>query len=164
MEESVSKKVKELLPVELSHGDIVKMVRKICDLKSERHRRKEEFRGIEKLHQIQMKELEEEIDRLFNVIQIGKEEREVECTKVINFAQGVVKYISIQTKKVILERPIKEDEKQLDLAPVIPDPEPPVASIKKCMNCDGNFKGTGRICWTCRKREEFGYYPKEKEA
>ncbi len=159
MEEFKSRKRKVVLPIALTSLRMGSLGLQFSKLRAEMKKREAEFFGIKKAHEIRKAELEEDIDKLCTTFDQGYEEQEVECEEVINFGTGVVKYLDLKNRKIIYERPITEDEKQLDINfdTYVPEPvkEKPVTKI--CVKCDTKWFGTGRLCWNCKKLEDYRF-------
>lgn len=155
--EAVGKKVKKVFRIKLSGSQILKIAKEACEIEQRIERRTERLRGLKKLAEIKIKEMEEKRTELFQKIRSEEAEVELEANEVINFATGKVTYIDSQTNKVLQVRDITDDEKQLDFGIDIPDPIIEKNSARKCITCEEKYIGTGRICPNCRKLEAYRF-------
>jgi hypothetical protein len=156
MEEFKAARVKVVLPVKLDHVELGRFARRSHQTRKDKF---DEIMGLRKLAKIRKRELEEEEQRASKVIMSGVEEREVTCDKIINFPQNRVKFLDPNTKKVIHERELNEEEKQMDMFEGFKDPVKEKAFKRKCNKCSELYIGTKRICFNCQKLDEYKYAP-----
>ena len=111
-------KVTKALPVHLTEPEILQYGRDVARAVSDRERIKEEGKSIAKDYASKVAEQEAIIGKLSPRIHSGIETRDIECRQTKNWTRGTVQIIRTDTEEIVESRPMREDEKQVELAGV----------------------------------------------
>lgn len=112
----VSKDVTKPLSVPLTDEEILKYGRDCARAQSDRDRIISEAKSVAKDYAAQVSEQDAIIAKLSPRINSGKETRDVVCYQVLNWNTGRVIVSRSDTGEVIEDRPMREEEKQREMA------------------------------------------------
>lgn len=112
----VSKDVTKPLSVPLTDEEILKYGRDCARAQSDKDRIISEAKSVAKDYAAQVSEQDAIIAKLSPRINSGKETRDVVCYQVSNWNTGWVVVSRSDTGEVIEDRPMREEEKQREMA------------------------------------------------
>lgn len=115
--EVIDTKTEDLLVV-LEEEEINVRARKLAAKQGELERQIDEGRRVQGEHAQRRKTIEAEIKGLGDAVREGTELRPVVVEVVANYAKATVQEIRQDTEKVILERAMRQDERQGTLVPM----------------------------------------------
>jgi hypothetical protein len=104
-------KIQHVVTFDLTEEEFVAKGRLAAQLNAEISKLNLEFDVAKRKHKAETSLKEEEIDRVLSIIRRGKEDREVEVTKVIDYYVGIVRFL--HKGRLVEERPMRNDEKQM---------------------------------------------------
>jgi hypothetical protein len=111
-----SRDVTKPLPVKLTDEEILKYGRDCARAKADRDNLVSEAKSVAKDYAAQVAEQDAIVAKLAPRINSGKETRDVVCVEVRNWNTGRVSVTRTDTNELIEDRPMKEDEKQREMA------------------------------------------------
>ncbi len=115
VEQIQTRKVQQILSIDLDDTEILKLADNASELNERIERDEEEFKSIKKDCSSKLKELKKQRDDILTAIGKKHQDRDVECVEELNYETGWVRYLDQDdATKVLSERPMTEDEKQLN--------------------------------------------------
>lgn len=114
-EKVVRRMVTKALPVELTEAEILQYGRDVARAVSDKTRIEAEFDSVKADYKGKIAEQEAIVSKLSPRIHSGKETRDVECAEVKNWTRMTVTVTRTDTMEEIESRPMREDEKQMQI-------------------------------------------------
>ena len=114
-DKTLTRKVTKALPCKLTDDEVLKYGRDIARAVSDRERIDGELNSVKADYKGKLAEQEAIIGKLSPRVHSGIETREVECEEVKNWTRGTVTVIRQDTGERIEDRPMREDEKAMQL-------------------------------------------------
>lgn len=114
-EKTVTRMVTKALPVKLSEQEVTQYGRDMDRAHADRNRIENEFDSVKAEYKGKISEQEAIIEKLSPRIHSGIETRDVECSEVKNWTKATVTVTRTDTGEVIESRPMREDEKQMQI-------------------------------------------------
>ena len=112
---SMTRKVTKCLPVKLTDEEVLKYGRDVARAHADRARIELELDSVKSDYKGKIAEQDGIIGKLSPRIHSGIESREVECEEVKDYTSGTVRVRRLDTDELIEERPMREDEKQVQM-------------------------------------------------
>jgi len=137
-DKTMTTKITKSLPCELDDTEILGYGRELATAHAERDRIDDEFDAVKKDYKAKLGEQDAAIAKFSGRVHSGMETREVECVEVKNWTTAKVTTTRTDTSKSIEDRPMREDEKQLELGstPI----EPPKGKAEQAAKDDEDEK------------------------
>lgn len=117
-EKLVSKNVTKQLPVTLTDEEILKYGRDCARAQADRNQIQNTAKQVAKEFSAKVAEQEAIIAKLSVYINSGKETRDIACIELKNWTKGTVLVQRTDTHETIESRPMREDEKQMEMQEV----------------------------------------------
>lgn len=117
-EKMQSRTVTKQLPVVLTDAEILNYGRDCARAQHEHANIKNTAKTVAKEYASKIAEQEAIIARLTVIINSGKETRDIACLELKNWNKGTVTVSRNDTHEVIESRPMREDEKQMEISEV----------------------------------------------
>lgn len=114
-EKKLTKKVTKSLPCKLTEEEVLKYGREMARALSERDRIQSELDGIKSEYKAKISEQTALIEKFSVRVHSGIESRDVECEETKNWTKINVEVKRLDTGSVIESRPMREDEKQMEM-------------------------------------------------
>lgn len=111
----LKRNVTKSLSVKLTDDEVLKYGRELARAHSDRARIEASLDSIKAEYKGKITEQEGIIEKLSPVIHSGTESRDVKCEELKDWVTGTVKVTRLDTMEVIEDRPMREDEKQVQL-------------------------------------------------
>jgi hypothetical protein len=105
--------LKKLLQIPLTHEDVERMAKEAAEISQALTADRIEFKKIRTEWKDRIVGSENALSRVLKVIQVGHEEKEVDCIERRIFAENKVQYIV--NDKVIEERAMDAEERQMEM-------------------------------------------------
>lgn len=115
-DKTVRRMVTKALPVNLTEAEVLQYGRDVARAVSDKTRIEAEFDSVKADYKGKIAEQEAIVSKLSPRIHSGKETRDVECSEVKNWTRMTVTVTRIDTMEDIESRPMREDEKQMEIA------------------------------------------------
>ena len=116
VEKVMKRMVTKALPVKLTDVEVLQYGRDVARAHSERERIKDELDSVKADYKGKIMEQDATIGKLTPRIHSGIETRDVECVEVKNWTKATVQITRTDTGEVIESRPMREDEKAMELS------------------------------------------------
>lgn len=113
---TLSRKVTKALPCKLSEEEVLKYGRDLGRAYADKSRVETELDGIKAEYKGRVKEQDALIEKLSARVHSGIETRDVACMEVKNWTEGTVEVRRLDTNEIVESRPMREDEKQMEIA------------------------------------------------
>jgi hypothetical protein len=123
-EKVIRRMVTKALPVNLTEAEVLQYGRDVARAVSDKTRIEAEFDSVKADYKGKIAEQEAIVSKLSPRIHSGKETRDVECSEVKNWTRMTVTVTRTDTMEEIESRPMREDEKAMELNLVAGDGEP----------------------------------------
>ncbi len=117
----ISRMVTKALPVNLTEAEVLQYGRDVARAVSDKVRIEAEFDSVKADYKGKIAEQEAIVSKLSPRIHSGKETRDVECREVKNWTRMTVTITRTDTCEEIESRPMREDEKQMEIADAAAD-------------------------------------------
>jgi len=114
-EKVVRRKITKALPVRLTDAEVLQYGRDAARAVSDRERIESELASVKADYKGKIEEQSAIVSKLSPRIHSGIETREVECEEVRNWTKAVVTVTRWDTGETIESRPMREDEKQMEV-------------------------------------------------
>jgi len=108
-------RVTKPMPVKLTDAEVLKYGRDAARAVADRTRIEAEFDSVKADYKSKIGEQTAIIGKLSPRIHSGIETRDVECEEVRNWTKGTVTVTRMDTGEVVESRPMREDEKQMEV-------------------------------------------------
>jgi len=116
VEKVVSRKITKSLPCKLKDDEVLKYGRDLARAHAELDRINNELDSIKADYKGKISEQDSLIGKLSVRVHSGVETREVECEELRNWTKARLSVIRKDTGEVIEDRPMREDEKQMEVS------------------------------------------------
>ena len=117
-ERMLVRKVTKALPVKLTDDEVLQYGRDIARAYGDKARIESEFDSVKADYKGKISEQESIVEKLSPRVHSGIETRDVECEEVKNWTAATVRVTRLDTHEVIESRPMREDEKQMQIQEV----------------------------------------------
>ena len=114
-EKVIRRMVTKALPVNLTEAEVLQYGRDVARAVSDKTRIEAEFDSVKADYKGKIAEQEAIVSKLSPRIHSGKETRDVECSEVKNWTRMTVTVTRTDTMEEIESRPMREDEKQMQI-------------------------------------------------
>ena len=122
-EKVLKRKVTKPLPVKLTDREILQYGKDMVRAMADTERIETEFDSVKKDYKAKIAEQQAVVDKFSPRIHSGIETRDIECVEIKNWTNGTVRVNRMDTGEIIESRPMREDEKQMEMSGVTPDGE-----------------------------------------
>jgi hypothetical protein len=116
-DKSVTRKVTKPLPCHLTDEEVLKYGREVARATTERDRIASEAKSVAKDYASKVAEQNAIVGKLSPRIHSGIETRDVQCVQETNWTKLTVKITREDTGEIVECRPMREEEKQMELNP-----------------------------------------------
>jgi hypothetical protein len=117
----MTRKVTKPLPVKLTDTETLQYGRDAARAMADKERIGAEFDGVKADYKGKIAEQEAIIGKLSPRIHSGIETRDVECLETKNWTQATVEVRRTDTNEIVESRPMREDEKQIEMGGITGD-------------------------------------------
>lgn len=117
----ITRMVTKALPCNLTEPEVLQYGRDIARAHSDKDRIENEFDSVKADYKGKISEQDSIIAKLSPRVHSGIETRDVECTEVKNRTKATVQIKRNDTNDVIESRPMREDEKQMQIGGISED-------------------------------------------
>jgi hypothetical protein len=114
-DKTLTKKVTKSLACKLTEADVLQYGRDMAQEHAEYNRVEGEMKSVQKEYKAKLEEKQANIDKLSGRVHSGIEARDVACLEVKNWTAGTVTVQRLDSMEFIEERPMREDEKQMEI-------------------------------------------------
>jgi hypothetical protein len=118
---TVTRKITKALACKLTEPEVLQYGRDMAQAYAERERLTGELDAIKGEYKGKIAEQDAAIGKLQARVHSGMESRDVECVEEKNWTAATVRVTRTDTHEVIESRPMREDEKQVELSIVVAD-------------------------------------------
>ena len=115
-EKTQRRKITKPLPVKLADEEVLKYGRDAARAVADKARIEDEFSSVKAEYKAKISEQDSIVGKLSPRIHSGIETREVECEEMKNWTAGTVLIKRIDSGETIEKRPMREDEKQMEVS------------------------------------------------
>jgi hypothetical protein len=124
-DKTLTRKVTKSLACKLTEAEVLQYGRDMAQEHAEYNRIEGEMKSVQKEYKAKLEEKEANISKLSGRVHSGIEARDVACTETKNWTAGTVYTVRLDTMEVIEDRPMREDEKQMEIGgiPSVKEPE-----------------------------------------
>jgi hypothetical protein len=122
-DKQIRRKVTKALPVHLTDAEVLQYGRDAARAVADRERIEAEFDGVKADYKSKIAEQSAIVGKLSPRIHSGIETRDVACEEVKNWTKGTVTVTRLDTGEVVESRPMREDEKQIEIGIEVEDNE-----------------------------------------
>jgi len=112
------RKVTKALPCKLTEQEVTAYGRDLARAYTERERIAKELTSVKEDYKAKIGEQEAAIGKFTSRVHSGIETREVECEETKNWTRATVEVVRLDTYEPIESRPMREDEKQMEMSGV----------------------------------------------
>jgi len=112
---SLKQKVTKQLQCKLSEAEVLAFGRELAGAHAEKNRVQAQLDAVKADYKGKIEEQLGRISSLSAKVHSGIETRDVECVMEKNFETGRVTVVRLDCGKIIEDRPMREDEKQMEL-------------------------------------------------
>lgn len=119
-EKTLKRSVTKQLPCKLTDAEILAYGRDLARAHSDMSRIDDEFASQKQEFKFRADEQKAIIGKLSARVHSGQETRDVECVETKNWSRSIVTITRTDTKEEIENRPMREDEKQMQLTQIDP--------------------------------------------
>jgi hypothetical protein len=115
---TITRKVTKALPCKLTEPEILQYGRDMAHAMSERERVQAELDSVKQEYKARLEEYSATINKLSGRVNSGIETRDVACLEVKDWTDATVRITRLDTSEDVEARPMREDEKQMELTDV----------------------------------------------
>ena len=123
-DKTLTRKVTKSLACKLTEAEVLQYGRDMAQEHAEYNRVEGEMKSVQKEYKAKLEEKQANIDKLSGRVHSGIEARDVACTETKNWIAGTVYTVRLDTMEVIEDRPMREDEKQMEIGGIPSTKEP----------------------------------------
>lgn len=120
---TITRKVTKALPCKLTDAEMFQYGKDVGHAFAERERIKGEFDAVKQDYKGKIEEQSAQIGKLSGRLHSGIETRDVACIEVKNWTHGTFTVTRTDTDEIIESRPMREDEKQMEINGVVQEPD-----------------------------------------